>query len=62
MPALPHLIAGGAEGARGVTVTLLAASAAGQPPRVRGTAVTGQPHHVREAPALPRGRLAAAAL
>lgn len=61
-PALPHLVAGRAEGARGVAVALLAAGAAGQPPRVGGTAVAGLPHHVREAPALPCGRLAAAAL
>lgn len=58
----PHLVAGQAEGARGVAVAGLAAGAAGQAPRVGGTAVTGQPHHVGQAPALPRGRLAAAAL
>lgn len=58
----PHLVAGRAEGAHGVAVAVLAAGAAGQPPGVGGTAVTGQPHHVGEAPALPRGRLAAAAL
>lgn len=58
----PHLVAGRAKGARGVAVALLAARAAGQAPRVGGTAVTGLPHHVGQAAALPRGRLAAAAL
>lgn len=61
-PHSPHLIAGRPEGACGVTAALLAAGAAGKPPRVGGTAVTGLPHHVGEAPALPRGRLALAAL
>lgn len=61
-PVLPHLIAGWAEGARGVAVALLAASAAGESPCVRGTVVTGLPHHVWEAPALPLGRLTPAAL
>lgn len=58
----PHLVAGRAKGARGVAVALLAARAAGQAPRVGGTAVTGLPHHVGQAAALPRGRLAVAAL
>lgn len=58
----PHLVAGGPEGARGVAAALLTAGAAGEPPRVRRAAVAGLPHHVGEAPALPCGRLAPAAL
>lgn len=61
-PRSPHLIAGRPEGACGVTAALLTASAAGEPPRVGGTAVAGLPHHVGQAPALPCGRLALAAL
>lgn len=61
-PRSPHLVAGRPEGARGVAAALLAAGAAGEPPRVGSTAVTGLPHHVGEALALPRGRVAPAAL
>lgn len=58
----PHLVAGQPEGAGGVAVAGLAAGAAGQPPGVGRAAVAGLPHHAGQAAALPRGRLAAAAL
>lgn len=61
-PEPPHLVAGRSHGARRVAAALLAAGAAGQAPRVGGTAVTGLPHHVGEAPALSCGRLALAVL